>query len=206
MPRFALYIFDVDGTLVDSAADICGAIQEVLRNAGRDNVSDEFLRGYIGRHLIDTFTDLGFSDCDDLIAEYRRIYPLRGHASTRLYDGVAEALEALPGLKSTATTKSTQTTRVVLEKFGLIRHFHHIQGTDGFPHKPAPDVLLKSIDKFGVSPSDCLFVGDAAADMEAGRRAGVATCAVQYGYGLRQDLARFQPDYWIDDLRQLREL
>jgi phosphoglycolate phosphatase-like HAD superfamily hydrolase len=52
-------------------------------------------------------------------------------------------------------------------------------------------------------PEDCLFVGDSAADMEAGRRAGVATCAVTYGYGKREDLAQFTPDYWIDDLREL---
>jgi phosphoglycolate phosphatase-like HAD superfamily hydrolase len=46
-------------------------------------------------------------------------------------------------------------------------------------------------------------VGDSAADMEAGRRAGVKTCAVTYGYGRREDLAQFTPDYWIDDLREL---
>ena len=55
----------------------------------------------------------------------------------------------------------------------------------------------------GAKPEECLFVGDSAADMEAGRRAGVATCAVTYGYGKRADLAQFTPDYWIDDLREL---
>ena len=55
----------------------------------------------------------------------------------------------------------------------------------------------------GAKPEDCLFVGDAPADMEAGRRAGVKTCAVRYGYGKPEDMARFEPDYWIDDLRAL---
>lgn len=52
-------------------------------------------------------------------------------------------------------------------------------------------------------PEDCLMAGDSAADMEAGRRAGVKTCAVRWGYGNPADLARYSPDYWIDDLREL---
>ncbi len=109
----------------------------------------------------------------------------------------------LPGLKSTATTKGSETTRAVLDLFELLPYFDHVQGTDGFPAKPAPHVLLKSIEKFGVSESDCLFVGDSAPDMEAAKRAGIQSCAVTYGYGEREDLARWHPDYWIDDLRQL---
>jgi phosphoglycolate phosphatase-like HAD superfamily hydrolase len=64
-------------------------------------------------------------------------------------------------------------------------------------------VILASLKVFGVKPEDCLMVGDAPPDMEAGRRAGVKTCAVRYGYGKAQDLARFEPDYWIDDLGEL---
>ena len=83
--------------------------------------------------------------------------------------------------KSTATTKGTPTTRAVLEQFGLMQHFDHVQGTDGFPAKPEPGVLLKSVEVFGARPEDCLFVGDSSADMEAGRRAGMRTCAVALG-------------------------
>lgn len=207
IPRYPVYLFDVDGTLVDSAPDICGAIQTVLQNHGRHDVTDEFLRGYIGRHLIDTFTDVGFpaDEIDTLVQEYRAIYPLRGHSSTRRYEGVLEAIQGLGGdcRKSTATTKGTPTTRIVLEKFGLLEYFDHVQGTDGFPAKPEPDVLWKSIEVFGVKPEDCLMVGDAWTDMEAARRAGVPVCAVRYGYGRVEDLARYEPDYWLDDLREL---
>ncbi len=122
---------------------------------------------------------------------------------TRVYPGVAEGLAALGGRKTTATTKGTPTTRAVLEMFGLIRHFEHVQGTDGIPYKPAPDVLLAAMNALGASREDCLMVGDSAADMEAGKRAGIKTCAVRYGYGREEDLARFSPDYWIDDLREL---
>jgi len=91
----------------------------------------------------------------------------------------------------------------VLEKFGLLAHFDHVQGTDGFPCKPAPDVLLASMQGLGARPEECLMVGDSPADMEAGRRAGVKICAVSYGYGKREELARWQPEYWVDDLREL---
>jgi HAD superfamily hydrolase (TIGR01509 family) len=140
---------------------------------------------------------------DELVQEYRTIYPARKHAGTRKYPGVDEALSQLGGRKGTATTKGTPTTRAVLEQFELLPHFDHVQGTDGFPCKPAPDVLLRSLEALGGQVSECLFVGDSAADMEAGRRAGVKICAVSYGYGNRDDLARWEPDYWVSDLRQL---
>jgi phosphoglycolate phosphatase len=204
-PAFPVYLFDVDGTLMDSAPDICGTIQHVLALRGRSDVEDSFLRRYIGRHLIDLFLDLGFTPdaMDAMIADYRVHYYSCAHAVTKVYPGVAEGLAKLGGRKSTATTKGTSGTRAILEQFGLLQYFDHVQGTDGFPAKPEPDVILKSLEVFGVRPEECLFVGDAPADMEAGRRAGVKTCAVRYGYGDVAELAKWEPDYWIDDLREL---
>ncbi len=176
IPKFPVYLFDVDGTLVDSAADICGAIQGVLAGTSQSSVTDEFLRTYIGRHLYDLFQDLfpgrTRAEMDEMIADYRSIYLAREHSSTRPYPGVAEALAALPGRKSTATTKGTPTTRAVLEMFGLLRYFDHVQGTDGFPAKPEPDVILASLKIFGAKPEDCLFIGDSPTDMEAGTPRG----------------------------------
>ena len=211
IPHFPVYVFDVDGTLLDSAQDICGAIQQVLSKVeGCPPVTFEFLKGYIGLHLIDLFEDVlphyTPAQIDDLIAQYRAIYLARGHTRTSVYPGVAEALAALPGRKTTATTKGTPTTRNVLTQFGLIDYFQHVQGTDGIPCKPAPDVILAAISALGASPRDCLMVGDSPADMEAGKRAGVKTCAVRYGYGDHDLMARFQPDYWVDDLRGLVSL
>lgn len=207
IPAFPVYIFDVDGTLVDSAADICGAIQTVLASTPRADVEQAWLKQYIGYHLIELFTDLfpemNAEEIDGLVCEYRRVYPARNHQLTKTYPGVAEVLPALPGLKTTATTKGTPTTRAVLELFGLLPHFHHVQGTDGFPCKPEPDVILRSIDALGVRPQDCLFIGDSAPDMEAGRKAGVKICGVRYGYGDIERMARWEPDYWIDDFAQL---
>jgi 2-phosphoglycolate phosphatase len=205
IPRFPVYIFDVDGTLVDSAADISAAILQTLAASGRNDVTEAHLRRYIGRHLLDMYLDLGFEAdaIEPMIAHYRRVYPELKHARTSVFPGVAAMLERLPGRKSTATTKGTPMTRAVLEQFELLRHFDHVQGTDGFPAKPEPDVILRSIQALGAAPAECLLVGDSAADMEAGKRAGVRTCAVRWGYGDAGEMARWSPDYWIEEPREL---
>lgn len=205
--QFAGYIFDVDGTLVDSAVDICGAIQSVLQSAGKREVSDEYLRGFIGRHLFDLWDEV-FPGCtpergESLLQSYREIYLARKHAGTKVYPGVREALTALQGKKTTATTKSTQTTRSVLTLFDLVAYFDQVQGTDGFPAKPNPDVLYRAARGLGLSTDECLFVGDSAADMEAAKRAGMSACAVTYGYGKREEMLRWAPAFVVDDLQEL---
>jgi HAD superfamily hydrolase (TIGR01509 family) len=207
VPDFPVYLFDLDGTLLDSATDICGAIRQVLSAHIPEELPFEFLRTFIGYHLDDCFSKVlphyNRAQLDLMIQEYRTIYPARKHAGTSIYPGVVEALSKLGGRKATATTKGTPTTRAVLEQFGLLPYFDHVQGTDGFPCKPAPDVLLRSLAALNAPVEDCLFVGDSAADMEAGRRAGVKICAVTYGYGNPEHMARWEPDYWISDLREL---
>jgi HAD superfamily hydrolase (TIGR01509 family) len=207
IPRYPVYLFDIDGTLLESATDICGAIHELLATTSQNDVPEAFLRRYIGRHLNDLFTDLfpknSLEQNEELTQRYRTLYLGRKHGCTRVYPGVAETLAKLGGRKSTATTKGTPTSRLVLEQFGLLPYFDHVQGTDGFPAKPQPDVIFKSLDLFGVKPHECILVGDSAPDMEAGRRAGVATCAVRYGYGDPDEMARWKPDYWIDRFEEL---
>ncbi|HKE22938.1 MAG TPA: HAD-IA family hydrolase [Bryobacteraceae bacterium] len=208
VPRFPVYLFDIDGTLLDSARDICGAIQQVLAVTPCDPpVSFDFLKSYIGLSLNDLFLDLfpGCTPdkCETLFQQYRSFYHARKHAETSVYPGVSEGLRALRGKKSTATSKGTPFSRFTLEHFGLLQYFDHVQGTDGFPSKPAPNVIFTALEALGAKPEDCLFVGDSRVDMEAGRRAGVKTCAVRYGYGKEAELAQFEPDYWVDDLREL---
>ena len=167
----------------------------------------EFFRQYIGYHLDEFFLGaaphLSRAQLDDLIVEWREVYPARGHASTHLYPGVAETLARLPGRKTTATTKGTPGTQAVLEQFGLLPYFDRVQGTDGFAYKPEPEVVLRAAAGLGAKPEDCLFIGDSETDMEAGRRAGVKTCAARYGYGDPESLARWEPDYWISEFSEL---
>jgi HAD superfamily hydrolase (TIGR01549 family) len=207
IPRFPVYLFDIDGTLLDSARDICGAVQDVIVANGSYEREFAYLRSFVGLHLIDLFQDVfpayDAAQIDALIKQYRTNYLGRCHRETKLFPGAKEALALLGGRKSTATTKGTPTTRAVLTQFGLIEYFDHVQGTDGIPYKPAPDVLQAAMAALGAKPGDCLMVGDSVADMAAGRAAGVKTCAVRYGYGNQQEMARLEPDYWIDDLRAL---
>jgi len=210
IPPFPVYLFDIDGTLLDSAEDICGAVQQVLDTTEAPPQEFDFLKSYIGLHLIELFGDLfphyTPEQIDELIQSYRTNYLARRHTQTRVYPGVREGLAALGGRKGTATTKGTPTTRAVLEQFGLLQYFDYVQGTDGFPCKPAPDVIFAALAAMGAKPEECLLVGDSAADMEAGRRAGVKTCVVRYGYGKEAEIARWSPDYWIEDLRELHAL
>lgn len=207
IPPFRLYLFDVDGTLLDSAADITGAVRDALALEGVNDLDQTYLESFIGFHLFDMFEEVLPQYTEEqnnaLLASYRKIYLNRGHSSTRVYEGVPEMLARLGGLKSTATTKGSETARAVLTQFGLIQHFDHVQGTDGFPSKPKPDVVFKSIEKFGVRPEECLLIGDAGPDMAAGRAAGVKTCGVTYGYGNIEHMRAEQPDYWIDHPSQL---
>jgi HAD superfamily hydrolase (TIGR01509 family) len=207
IPQFKLYLFDVDGTLLDSATDICSAVREALAEQGVTGLDEQYLRSFVGFHLFDLFEevlpDRTRQEHEQLLARYRQIYLGRAHRSTRVYDGVPEMLAGLGGLKSTATTKSSETARNVLTQFGLVDFFQHVQGTDGFPSKPKPDVVLKSLELFGVQPEEALMIGDAGPDMEAGRSAGVKTCAVSWGYGDQDAMRSHLPDYWVSHPSEL---
>ncbi len=92
----------------------------------------------------------------------------------------------------------------MLEQFGLARYFDHVQGTDGFPAKPAPDVIFKALEGLGATPEECLLVGDAGptwkrAAAPASRPAPSATATA-----IPAEMAKWEPDYWIDDLRDLQ--
>ena len=209
IPTFPVYLFDIDGTLLESAPDICSAVQTVLSTTRQNNVPDSYLETFIGRHLFDLFEELlpeyTPEQNDQLLADYRAVYLEAGHKRTKLYPGVAEALGKLGGRKTTATTKGTPTARHVLDLFGLLPYFDHVQGTDGFPSKPKPDVIFKAMEALGAKSEECLLVGDSGPDMEAGRSAGVKICGVRYGYGNLGEMARWEPDYWIDYPMQLVE-
>lgn len=209
IPSFPAYLFDVDGTLLESAPDIVGAVGQVLSAHGASHLSFAYLASFIGKDLHALFSEV-FPKSDEafrsqLQQQYREAYWAREHLGTKPYPGVAEGLAMLGGRKATATTKGTPTTNLVLEKFALRPYFDFVQGTDGFPAKPAPDVLFRAMEGIQAKPEDCLLVGDSTADMAAGRAAGVKICAVSYGYGNHEEMRQFEPDFWIADLRELSQ-
>jgi len=207
IPAFSVYLFDIDGTLLDTAEDFCFAVRRVLSIRSRTDISREFVRGYIGRPVKEIFTDLYPSDSpqeiDAMVQEYRKAYISRNYPSTKCYEGVADGLARLPGKKSTATTKATGTARGILERFDLLRYFNHVQGTDGFPPKPHPEVIFKALEALGAKTMDCLFIGDSTIDAQAARIAGVRFCGVTYGYGDVAALKASKPDYLIDHFYDL---
>ncbi|GAB4407624.1 MAG: HAD family hydrolase [Bryobacter sp.] len=205
--QFPVYLFDLDGTLWDSAPDICGALASLLASQGRHDIPFDYLRSFIGRHLADLFAELDPVATQEQIQEwiqaYRKIYISRGHSQTTLYPEVAATIPRLLGRKATATTKSTETAATILQQFGLHSHFQHVQGTDGFPSKPNPEVILRAIYALGAQPEECLFVGDSVPDMIAGKAAGVNVCAVSYGYGVTEELLACEPDFLIHRFDEL---
>ncbi len=207
IPAFPAYIFDLDGTLLDSAEDICGALHTVLADVGRAACSNEEALSYIGANLRDLFRKLFPNDpsdyIDSLMAKYREAYFARGHASTIVYPWVTGVLSALPGRKAVATSRRGETARSLLAQFGLLDYFDHVQGIDGIRYKPAPDILLACASVMGISPRDCLMVGDSLADLRCARRAGMRICMVMHGYGDQAEIRRAKPDFSITELRQL---
>jgi phosphoglycolate phosphatase-like HAD superfamily hydrolase len=102
-----------------------------------------------------------------------------------------------------AATKISSASSAVLEQVDMFQRFEHVQGTDGFPSKPAPDVIftLRSW-RWVQHPKNCLFERNSPADIEAGGRARIETRAPAYGCATLFEGLRFEPDYWINDLAE----
>ena len=217
--RFQLLCFDLDGTLVDSHADIRAALEHALASVGpRDAALEERALGAAGLGLpLEEFFALarpgGTLDARRLfIDEYRRHYHAHLLDRTRPFDGVVETLAQLAPLRArglrtaVATTKKTDTARKVITGLGLAEHFDAVLGTDGIPHKPAPDLLYLCARTVSRPPESGMMIGDTDRDLLAGRAAGMKTCAVGWGVMGHEGLRPHSPDYLISRFAELLEL
>ncbi|WP_068252312.1 HAD family hydrolase [Janibacter corallicola] len=172
--------FDLDGTLVDSLPDIIASQREAIAEHGLPVPPADLVRPLIGLPLEDTFARLApDGDPAALSASYRRIYPARFTRSSAPFAEVPEVLATLRErgwLLAVTTTKGTAMARDLVTALGLAEHLDHVQGTDGFPAKPAPHVIHRALGALGAEGS--WMVGDTTHDIEAGRAAGLATYAV----------------------------
>jgi len=209
-----LFVFDLDGTLIDSVADIAAAVNETLGRLepAPAPLSVERVRAHVGngaRLLISrSLSEVGgTTDVDRALTVFRECYRRRLLDNTRLYPGVAEALERLAGRPlAVLTNKPGDMSRAILEGLGVAgRFFRVIGGGDGAPHKPDPSGLRSLIDEAGVRPAETVMIGDSAVDIETGRRAGTRTVGVRYGFA-PHELDGAAPDLLIDDLRRLADL
>jgi phosphoglycolate phosphatase len=138
----------------------------------------------------------------DLIAAYRQRYHELVTPTTRAFPGVRETLESARSLGirlAIATSKLTAIAEESLAAAGLLSLFAKVYGMDAVDRpKPAPDLAIKCLVELGADSRRALVVGDAVHDVEMGRAAGCATCAVTYGAQTRDELILSNPDYFAD--------
>jgi len=205
-----LVIFDLDGTLVDSAEDIARAVNEMRDQFELAPLPLDEIESYIGngvRKLLERALPGSEREVVDRAHEiYLPIYRRLLLDNTRPYPGVVPALEELDvrgHTLSVLTNKPRRESIMILEGLGLHRHFAQVYGGDSFEHKkPDPTGVRCLIDEAGAEMHETLFVGDSSVDLETARSAGVRCCLVTYGIR-SETVASLEPDYWVDDLREL---
>ena len=211
MSGSGLVVFDLDGTLVDSADDLAAAVNATLERVapGAPPLPKDRIRGFVGqgaRSLVERALRAASlpQSPDDVLPLFMEIYGRHLLDETRLYPGVAEALDALGGYTlAVLTNKPGGMSRTILEGLGVARRFARICGPDDVPaKKPDPSGLRQLMSEAGAAPGATAMVGDSAIDVLTGRAAGAATVGVSYGLdaaGLRAE----PPDVMLDDLREL---
>ena len=201
-------VFDLDGTLVDSFDDISAAFRRSFHVIGSQAPEVDVVKAMIGKPLRDMYAPFAPADAlDALVAEYRRDYAERCAEQTRPYPGIEDLLDALRArghALAVATTKTTWMARTVIGKVGLESRLDHVQGTDDFPHKPAPDVIQHAL--AGVGRTGAWMIGDTTFDVAAGRAAGLRTCAVTWGVHDEARLRGAEPDAVAQTVEELQAL
>lgn len=205
-----LVIFDLDGTLIDSARDIAHSVNEVREQLSLAPLPISEIESYIGNG-VRALLERALEGCDRDAREhahdaYLPIYRRRLLDHTRPYPGVSTALEQLaaPGRTlSVLTNKPILESVMILEGLGLERHFASVYGGDSFARKkPDPTGVIRLLEEAGARRNETLFVGDSSVDLETARNAGVSCCLVTYGIR-PEHIAELEPDHRIDDLRDL---
>ena len=205
-----LVIFDLDGTLIDSAKDIAHSVNELRERMDRSPLPLDVIESYIGngvRVLLErAFGDAAAAAIDEAQRMYLPIYRRRLLDNTRAYPGVVETLDELQnGGRTLAvlTNKPRRESLMILEGLGLRKYFRSVYGGDSFERKkPDPSGVRHLLDEEGRTPDEVLFVGDSRVDLETARNAGVRSCLVSYG--IRPEAAAaLEPDFRIDDMREL---
>ncbi len=201
--RVSTVLFDLDGTLVDSAPDLAGTANDLLQRRGRARLPYLDLRPHAGsgaRGMLGVAFGLAPGDAgyEALRDEFHDHYVTRMLQETRPFDAALRVLRALDrhGLPwGIVTNKALRFAGPVVEAFGLQRSAVLVAG-DSTPHtKPHPAPLLEAARRLGCAPASCVYVGDDPRDVLAGRAAGMRTAAAAWGY-LGMGLA---PEAWGAD-------
>ncbi len=213
MPRFAHLIFDLDGTLVDTKADLAAATNHVLASFGLPQLASAQVSDYVGhgaRVLVERalgpanagLVSRGFA----LFMEYYGAHLLD---QTRPYAGIEPFLATAHarGLSlSVLTNKPEALSRAIVAGLGLASYFTAIVGGDTLPaKKPDPQGIAYLQRLTGIDLAETLLIGDSRIDVETGRAAGVATCGVTWGFGAKGP-ATLPPQFVVDTPEELYSL
>lgn len=186
-----LILYDLDGTLIDSRADLAGAVNAMRESYGAAPVPLDFVVARIGngqRLLVERSSEDIDAPLDERVARMRSAYAAGLLRETRLYPGVAEVLAALQKAgwcQGVLTNKHHEATLTILEGLGVRSLLNGVTGVEpGQPLKPDPAAVELAIKRTGWDRNGpAWMVGDHYTDLEAGRRAGLQRCFCRYGFG-----------------------
>lgn len=213
-PRDRCIVFDLDGTLADTARDLIPALNRTIAIAGVPAVAPADIRAVLGhgaRVMIErAFAMSGAKLAVDVHdALYRRFlvdYEENIAVNTVLFDEAGETLESLANAGfplAVCTNKPAAMARLLLDRLGIARRFAAITGGDSFAFKkPDPRHLIETVRLAGAAPARAVMVGDSLADIRAARQAGIPVIAVDFGYS-DGPMATLAPDAVISRFSQL---
>ncbi|MBT3991892.1 MAG: phosphoglycolate phosphatase [Rhodospirillaceae bacterium] len=215
--KFEAILFDLDGTLVDSAADLRRALNSTLAEQLRNSLDISEVKAMIGDGIA-KLVERGFAATGPtpkadtlatLITRFSLHYDQNILAHTKLYPGVLEALRLLrvQGCRlGVCTNKPEAQAREILKGLNADLYFDVVTGGDSTDRrKPDPKPVLQALSQLGGTPETALFIGDSVNDAEAARRAGVASILVSYGYE-QADLETLGAACIIDDFAHLPDI
>jgi phosphoglycolate phosphatase len=207
-------VFDLDGTLVDTAPDLINALNYVLDREGLPPVPVHAARTMIGagaRRLIERGLELegravALEDLDRLTRDFIDYYADHIADSSRPFEGLEDALDDLAarGYRfAVCTNKLEWLSKLLLDRLGLSTRFSAICGADTFGiAKPDPAILRQTVARAGGEMASTVMVGDAGPDIGVARRAGVPVIGVEFGY-TEVPIAELKPDLLIGHMNQL---
>ena len=190
-----LYVFDLDGTLVDSLRDLADSANDLLLECGAAPLSTDAIGRMVGEGaatlVVRFFKEAGVERPPNALARFLAIYDTRLLNHTREYAGISEALASLKEKAPLAvlTNKPFEATRRVLDGLNLARFFDAdaVIGGDGtLKRKPDPAGLLSLCARVQCAPADAMLIGDSLVDWETARNAGTGICLARYGFGFRE--------------------
>jgi phosphoglycolate phosphatase len=203
------FLFDLDGTLIDSKLDLVNSVNFMLRKMGREVLPLATVASYIGHGAPRLVADALGPDSTEAVRKhgleiFLSRYGEHNLDATRAYAGVVEGLEALQDRPmAVLTNKPAKMSVEILEALGLRKYFRAIYGGDSFERKkPDPAGALAILKNLGAPPHESAMVGDSGVDIQTARNAGMFAIAVNYGFG-QHDRQAQPADLYVDSLQEI---